>query len=345
MEAAGKGGGGQLRRLHIIYFLSRMGRTEHPHLIRVHHVNEKGVYLRDVKRWLSDLRGKGMPESFSWSYKRRYKTGYVWQDLMDDELITPISDNEYVLKGSEIMPSTPFEATSQGEKRAVEVEEKDPRNKPLPKEAIQENSSYFLPEIYQESPQFALDLETKLDDKSHQTQQGDKDEDPSSFYSAMQNQKNKRGAKTKDKSKDNNVDKVMDIPSCSSFSSPPFSPSLPYAKSKTYSSGARQKLRNLLSCGAVDTDDAVLIMLNRAGNIKPTHFDYSGDKSVKISKGDKLGGSARVIGTPWNEQQQFIAPRKSFDEAKDCKKKQRAEFGCSKVVSAAYKPVGGPTCS
>lgn len=33
---------------------------------------------------------------------RRYKTGYVWQDLVDDDLITPISDNEYVLKGSEI---------------------------------------------------------------------------------------------------------------------------------------------------------------------------------------------------------------------------------------------------
>lgn len=33
---------------------------------------------------------------------RKYKTGYVWQDLLDDDLITPVSDNEYVLKGSEI---------------------------------------------------------------------------------------------------------------------------------------------------------------------------------------------------------------------------------------------------
>lgn len=31
---------------------------------------------------------------------RRYRTGYVWQDLVDDDLLTPISDNEYVLKGS-----------------------------------------------------------------------------------------------------------------------------------------------------------------------------------------------------------------------------------------------------
>ncbi|CAN1169015.1 Protein SOSEKI 1 [Linum perenne] len=98
------GGGGEFRRLHIVYFLTRMGRIEHPHLIRVRHLNRNGgVYLRDVKRWMGELRGKDMPDSFSWSYKRRYKTGYIWQDLIDDDLITPISDNEYVLKGSDIM--------------------------------------------------------------------------------------------------------------------------------------------------------------------------------------------------------------------------------------------------
>lgn len=37
---------------------------------------------------------------------RRYKTGYVWQDSLDDDLITPISDNEYVIKGSEFCSST-----------------------------------------------------------------------------------------------------------------------------------------------------------------------------------------------------------------------------------------------
>jgi len=38
--------GGEVRRLHIIYFLSHMGRVEHPHLVRVHHFNRNGVYLR-----------------------------------------------------------------------------------------------------------------------------------------------------------------------------------------------------------------------------------------------------------------------------------------------------------
>ncbi|MCD7460120.1 hypothetical protein HAX54_042912 [Datura stramonium] len=101
-------GGAEVRRLHIIYFLSRKGRIEHPHLIRVHHFSRNGIRLRDVKRWLGELRGKDMAESFAWSYKRKYKTGYVWQDLLDEDLITPISDNEYVLKGSEIPSITPI---------------------------------------------------------------------------------------------------------------------------------------------------------------------------------------------------------------------------------------------
>ncbi|CAA0842506.1 Domain of unknown function (DUF966 [Striga hermonthica] len=90
------------RVLHIVYFLSRKGYEEHPHLIQVEHHSKNGVQLQDIKRWLGELRGKDMPKSFAWSYKRRYKTGYVWQDLLDDDLITPISDNEYVLQGSEI---------------------------------------------------------------------------------------------------------------------------------------------------------------------------------------------------------------------------------------------------
>lgn len=45
-SGAGKGNIGEVRRLHIVYFLSRMGRIEHPHLIRVHHLTRNGVYLR-----------------------------------------------------------------------------------------------------------------------------------------------------------------------------------------------------------------------------------------------------------------------------------------------------------
>ncbi|KAG0485522.1 hypothetical protein HPP92_009370 [Vanilla planifolia] len=100
----GRGGRGEVRRIHVVYFLCRNGKAEHPHLIRVHHLHRRGVRLRDVKRWLSELRGQDMADSFAWSYKRRYRAGYVWQDLTDDDLITPISDNEYVLKGSLLPP-------------------------------------------------------------------------------------------------------------------------------------------------------------------------------------------------------------------------------------------------
>ncbi|KAL5227154.1 hypothetical protein ABZP36_015419 [Zizania latifolia] len=101
------GGAGEVRRINVVYFLSRGGRTDHPHLFRVNHLHRAGVRLRDVKRWLSELRGKDMPDNFSWSYKRKYKAGYIWQDLMDDDLITPISDNEFVLKGCDVRGAPP----------------------------------------------------------------------------------------------------------------------------------------------------------------------------------------------------------------------------------------------
>jgi len=107
-----KGAAGEVRRINVVYFLSRGGRTDHPHLFRVNHRSRAGVRLRgtcpsaclpvldhlaanpsasinahrrsmrliapfafgsirsDVKRWLSELRGKDMPDNYSWSYKR-----------------------------------------------------------------------------------------------------------------------------------------------------------------------------------------------------------------------------------------------------------------------------------
>lgn len=94
-------GGGEMRRVNVVYFLSRNGRVEHPHLLRIHRRRRDHVYLRgtvpplclhlfdllvslrlfpnyflrlldlpDVKRWLSEFRGKDMADSFAWSYKR-----------------------------------------------------------------------------------------------------------------------------------------------------------------------------------------------------------------------------------------------------------------------------------
>lgn len=41
---------------------------------------------------------------------RSYKSGYVWHDLCDDDLILPAHGNEYVLKGSEL-----FEESNSGD--------------------------------------------------------------------------------------------------------------------------------------------------------------------------------------------------------------------------------------
>ncbi|CAO2182709.1 unnamed protein product [Urochloa humidicola] len=143
-KGAEKGAAGEVRRINVVYFLSRGGRSDHPHLFRVNHLYRAGVRLRDVKRWLSELRGKDMPDNYSWSYKRKYKAGYVWQDLKDDDLITPVSDNEYVLKGCDVRgtppPSVqaPRRTPSQAEKKqeAEEEEEETPRDQDRPVEVV-----------------------------------------------------------------------------------------------------------------------------------------------------------------------------------------------------------------
>ncbi|CAH9075015.1 unnamed protein product [Cuscuta europaea] len=44
-----------------------------------------------------DLNGQTFELNF-----RRYKNGFVWQDLEEDDLIYPTHDHEYILKGSEL---------------------------------------------------------------------------------------------------------------------------------------------------------------------------------------------------------------------------------------------------
>ncbi|MQL97531.1 hypothetical protein Taro_030221 [Colocasia esculenta] len=95
--------GGDEGWVNVLYFLSRDGKVEQPHLLRVlprRRRRDAVLRLRDVKRWMSELRGTGMPDAFAWACKRRYKRGYVWEDLADDDAVTPISGGEYVLMGS-----------------------------------------------------------------------------------------------------------------------------------------------------------------------------------------------------------------------------------------------------
>ncbi|KAG5253643.1 VfN-28 family protein [Salix suchowensis] len=336
-------GAGEVRRVHIIYFLSHnLGCIEHPHLIRVLHFHRNGVYLRDVKRWLADLRGKDMPKAFAWSYKRRYKKGYVWQDLIDDDLITPISDNEYVLKGSRILlpPANPFAGSAYGEKREnTGVENKAQNHELRPslnricRDTTSRNKS--SPEISKESPSFSSEISSVTDDsikdeeddscKSHnsldQEQLIDNKVKHSSFYTSFLGRSKKNQEKRKD--------------STSSIE-----------KSRSYSNGTSKALRNLIRCGAVDTNDAALVLQSQKSRNKYMPIDKP---AGHICEGEELGGSARVFGTPWNQEQQqrqhnIANARKSFDGVK-ASKKQHNGFGSPKVVYPAYKPLAVPTCS
>ncbi|XP_057498420.1 protein SOSEKI 1-like [Actinidia eriantha] len=350
MEAQEGGGvGGEERRIHILYFLSREGRIEHPHLISVRPLSRNGVRLRDVKRWLSKFRGKDMPDSFAWSYKRKYKSGYVWKDLLDEDLVTPISDNEYVLKGSEIA-SINLDLPLDGEKKAAM--EKEPTLET--KEEIQECPKITIDvstktpcEIKEESPpscseaskftddSMKLEEEKHLDTNKQETpKQSDKLENSSPIFSpTLLNKKDQTKTKNKNSSK---VEKNPSTPASSTSSSSFFT------KSKSTS-----MFRNLITCGAVDTYDSAMVMINRPIK-KPDHDDTTSFTNMgAICKGENLGGSERIFRTSWDQHQNSDAQpnaRKSCDGLKSSNT-YKGEFNSQKPVSAAYKLINKPNCS
>ncbi|KAH6793988.1 hypothetical protein C2S52_004465 [Perilla frutescens var. hirtella] len=89
------------RKVPVVYYLCRNRQLEHPHFMEVP-LSCDDLYLRDVIERLNVLRGRGIGSMYSWSCKRSYKTGYVWHDLCDDDVIHPAHGNEYILKGSEL---------------------------------------------------------------------------------------------------------------------------------------------------------------------------------------------------------------------------------------------------
>ncbi|XP_068642637.1 protein SOSEKI 2 [Aristolochia californica] len=91
------------RKVQVVYYLCRNGQVEHPHFMEVSHLANQQLRLKDVIDRLTVLRGRGMVSLFSWSCKRSYKNGYVWNDLSETDVVYPAEGGEYVLKGSEII--------------------------------------------------------------------------------------------------------------------------------------------------------------------------------------------------------------------------------------------------
>ncbi|KAK7382996.1 hypothetical protein VNO78_28661 [Psophocarpus tetragonolobus] len=95
------------QKVPVIYYLSRNGQLEHPHLMEVPISSPQGMLrLKDVIDRLSFLRGQGMANIYSWSTKRSYKNGFVWQDLSENDFIYPSSGHEYVLKGTQMIEAS-----------------------------------------------------------------------------------------------------------------------------------------------------------------------------------------------------------------------------------------------
>ncbi|KAF9609174.1 hypothetical protein IFM89_013564 [Coptis chinensis] len=321
---------GEVRRVHIIYFLSRMGRVEQPHLIRVHHVSRNGIHLKDVKRWLSELRGKNMPDSFSWSYKRKYKSGYVWQDLMDEDLITPISDNEFVLKGSEI-PAISFDSCSCGKKI---------RNEGKPEQALtkstEQNNSYTssTKTSHTEEDSGPLDSETSASTEESFKTSAVFTPDISSYL------KTNTASTEIEELNEDVVEKCYLNKEEEAEKARQQAWSFNKRKSKSYSNGGSNVFRNLLNCGATETNDSAIMMVNKSG---PLGTFSPLNNTSEICRVDTLGGSERIVSAAaWNQQQAQYA-RKSFSGTRS--KKKSNEFANKNKISAAYKPVREPHCS
>ncbi|GFZ02735.1 UPSTREAM OF FLC protein [Actinidia rufa] len=323
----GSGGGGEERRIYVLYFLSRDGRIEHPHLISIRPLSRNGVRLRDVKRWLSKFRGKDMPDAFAWSYKRKYKSGYVWKDLLDEDLITPISDNEYVLKGSEIA-SINLDLPSDGEKKASAENESALEVKEEIEECPKNNKWMSRQKHPRRREAFGHKQERNTENKTTNWKI------PLQYFS--QTLLNKKDHK---KTKNTNGIKGDKNPSTPASST---SPSSSFTKSK-----GNSMFRNLITCGAVDTYDSAMVTINRPIK-KPDHDDSSSFTNMgAICKGENLVGSERIFRTSWDQQQNSDShpnARKSCDGVKSSNN-NKSEINSQKPVSAAYKPVNKPNCS
>ncbi|XP_073274685.1 protein SOSEKI 1-like [Primulina huaijiensis] len=336
----------EVRRLHIVYFLSQKGGIEHPHLIRVVHLCRNGVRLRDIKRWLRELRGNDMPESYSWSYKRKYRTGYVWQDLQDDDLITPISDNEYVLKGSEIASAINNTGVS---KVSIEKEgsclDDDQKDTPEYHNQSHPFTHISTSEIEVEYPVFGSEASTLTDDSLNlETQKSIINNTDGIKQEKLDEKPSRDGIIDRPKKKKNKV-KIDEKITKHAASSNSASVKPNFSKNKNCSHGVSSNMfRNMMSCGAINTDDSATVTINKNHrsffNICST--DEKNVQSAETRKGDrKIGPPHRIYNSPWH-QQQWSGRNNGVKDSTEDKEESK---GQSRSSAAAYKPIYGPNCS
>ncbi|XP_038907002.1 protein UPSTREAM OF FLC [Benincasa hispida] len=92
-----------MNKVQVFYYISRNGRLEQPHFLEIPLFPSHPLRLKDVLDRLAVLRGNAMPFLYSWSCKRNYKSGYVWNDLSENDVVYPAEGSEYVLKASQLV--------------------------------------------------------------------------------------------------------------------------------------------------------------------------------------------------------------------------------------------------
>lgn len=116
-------------KIEVVYEVNQgTGQADHPHLIQVQYPShQQSPTLRDVKSRLTALRGRGMPDSYAWSYKRSYKGTFIWCDVFDDDVILPLGESgEYVLKALEV-----YDTSQDTLDRDANAEANQPQHEPI----------------------------------------------------------------------------------------------------------------------------------------------------------------------------------------------------------------------
>ncbi|KAL2491425.1 protein UPSTREAM OF FLC [Abeliophyllum distichum] len=213
-----------------------------------------------------------------------------------------------------------------------EAEDKKPSEIQNQSETSTDVSTKSFSEIEEESTIFGSETST-LKDYSGKLEVEKKHSDKTSKQDIIHDQQDqyfKMDNKMKNKVK---IEKI-DSPASSMKSSESC-----ITKGTSRSTGRSHKLRNLLTCGALDANDSAhVVMINRHNNQNNVHL-------MEMCKlGEKhIGGSQRISRTTWN-QQPWNTGRKSCDGVKDSTK-NIGEFCNQRTTRATYKHVKGPNCS
>ncbi|KAL6513494.1 hypothetical protein OROGR_020980 [Orobanche gracilis] len=243
---------------------------------------------------------------------KRYKTGYVWQDLLDDDLVIPISDNEYVLKGSEISVTT-------------------------------NNSAMLLCFWGRTWDTICRTRKTSsYHDKEYSMQKGQASSTFGSERSILFSDidrtlvanssiviSNKKGNnKTRMAKKVEEISISNNITGVASSDKPRFA------------------FRNLIPCGGVDTKDSSVVMAHNKQN-RPPLFNMCSSYHRDTCKKEKLGGSdddRMVLGKARRTYHRWVNS-KSCEGLKESAKRED-QCRDEKAASTAYKTlINRPNCS